>query len=194
MTEKKKKKKARIIVRKDEFSKQELDVVRARAQGKTLLECAEAAGLGGNDKSKQSYASHLLANVREKTNNNPRLQELLNLRGAGLEKIAEVFADGLSACQPVVVRDTEYVPDANGKVRKVSTARIEYAPDHRVRVDTAKHAAFLQNAEPEKKVVVEQRSYEEKISLIAEIKQNPAEAIANIQALLERKLTQGGEL
>lgn len=167
------------------FSKKEVDLIALRAAGLTHQEAGELVGYPPDSAANQSQRA--VSNAKKKLSKNERLQEYLGLQGATLERVAEVLADAMNATSAVVVRDSEYQVGEDGKSRKVNIARIETVPDHRARLEAAKFTTEIHNALPEKKIVTETRTFESKLSVIAEIRQNPAEGIAMIQAMLEQK-------
>jgi len=166
------------------FTGQEINIMKAHLMNPdaTRLEKARAAGLVGKDETIANKVSYALERVKEKTSNNLRLQELLALKNAGVNKIAEVVADAMNAEQAFRGRETTI---EDGKL--VTKEVIKMYPDHRARMDAAKFAAEAQQAMPEKKQVMEVRTYEEKVAIIAEIKANPQEAMMRIQQLLESR-------
>lgn len=171
------------------FTKRQVDLIALRATGMTLQAAGEAVGYPPAHAA--SEASRAISSAKKKLSRNEQLQEHLNLRGATLERVSEVLFEAMSATTPVVVRDSKYEKDeVTGKMQKVNIARIENVPDHRVRVEAAKYTTAIHQAEPEKKVITEVRTFESKVSVIAEIRQNPIESIAMIQAMLEQKSSQ----
>jgi len=170
------------------FTGQEINIVKAHLfnPDATRLEKARAAGLIGTDGTIANKVTTTLEKVKEKINNNQRLQELLALKNAGVNKIAEVVADAMNAEQAFRGRETTI---ENGEL--VTKEVIKMYPDHRARMDAAKFAAEAQQAMPEKKVVIEEFKYEQKVQLIAEVKANPS-MLADLQKMLEMK-QQGGE-
>jgi len=172
-----------------EIKKRHMDVVFARAAGMTMQEAGEYAGYPANSAS--SGASMAVKMVREKLNNNQMLAELMQVKGATLDKVATVCSEAMDANSAVIVRGGDYVKnEETGKLHKVNTAKVEMVPDHRARLDAAKFTTDILSALPEKKVVVETRSFEAKVAIVAQIKENPQAGIAMIQAMLKEKMGQ----
>jgi hypothetical protein len=176
-------------VKKDvTFTKRQVDLIALRAAGLTLQEAGEKVGYPATSASSQASAQ--IASAKKKLSKNERLQEMCSLRGASLERVAQVLSDAMLAEQPVVVRDSVYEEGEDGKMHKVNRARIEFVPDHRARLIASNQTTEIFGALPDKKIVTETRTFETKLSVIAEIRQNPAESIAMIQALLVEKMSQ----
>jgi len=175
------------------FTKKQVDVIALRAAGLTYQAAGEA--IGCKPEFASSAAQAIVKAAKKKLSKNEQLQEYLGLKGATLHRVAEVLADAMQANQPVVVRDSVYEKDEEGKMHKVNRARIEYVPDHRARLIASGQTTEIFGALPDKKIITEQRTFETKLSVIAEIRQDPAAGIAMIQAMLEQKMTQnsGGE-
>ena len=116
------------------FTGQEINIVKAHLMNPdaTRLEKARAAGLIGTDGTIANKVTTTLEKVKEKINNNQRLQELLALKNAGVNKIAEVVADAMNAEQAFRGRETTI---EDGKL--VTKEVIKMYPDHRARMDAA---------------------------------------------------------
>jgi hypothetical protein len=169
-----------------EISKRHMDVVFARAAGMTLQEAGESAGYPKH--AACSSAATAMRTVREKLSNNSMLAEFMRVKGATLDKVATVCSEAMDATSAVIVRGGDYVRDDAGKLKKINTAKIEMVPDHRARLDAAKFTADILAAMPEKKIVMESRTFEAKVAIVAQIRENPQAGIAMIQELLQQKL------
>lgn len=189
-TPKKKRRKSKFLKTRQEkaedrgFTQKEINIVKANLAmpDATMVEKGKAAGLVGKDTAISNCVSSTLKRVKEKISNNQRLQELLQLKNAGVDKIATVVAEAMNAEQPFRGRET-----VQEGAKLVTRDVIKMLPDHRARMDAAKFAAEAQQAMPDKKVVIEEFKYEQKVAIIAEIKANPQEAMQQIQQLLEGK-------
>lgn len=172
------------------FSKRDIAIVKAHLvdPDATLKEKAAAAGLVGKEATVTDQVRKTLRRVSDKISANQRLQELLSLKNAGVEKIADVMADAMNAQTPFRGRETEVMPDGKLVTKDVT----KMFPDHRVRVEAAKFSAEALQAMPDKKVVIEEFKYEQKVELKAQIIANPG-MLADLQRLLEQKRQEGGE-
>jgi len=172
------------------FSKRDINIVTANLAmpGASMLEKGKAAGLVGKDGTITATVSRTLDRVRDLTSKNEYFQRLLKLKGAGMEEIATVVGDALQATTPFRGRETT---EENGKL--VTKDVTKFVPDTRSRLMAAQFAADAQQLMPEKKVVIEEFKYEQKVQMIGVIKADPS-ALQGLQRLLEQKLKeQGGE-
>lgn len=165
------------------FTTQEIAIVKANYSNPkaTLVEKGKAAGVVGSNATISKKVHDALERVKEKTSQNQRFQELLRLKGAGAEELADVIAGALKAETPFRARETF---EENGKL--ITKEITKMFPDHRARLDAVRLSTEAQQLMPDKKVVIEEFKYEMKVQAITHIKNNP-EVLQGLQKLLEEK-------
>lgn len=132
------------------------------AGDKTLAQITIESGLARDVKNAGSVGERKLHDIKKKCSQNDMLLEALRLNGATLEDAAATMGDMLRANK--LVRVQAHAGNIEG---------VRETPDNSARQKAAEFIIEAHGAMPEKKVISETRTYEEKITIVGQIKKNP---------------------
>lgn len=141
---------------------------------KTMAQIAIESGFCRDTHNAGMVGDRELTKLKKQLSKNDALMEAFNLNGASIEDAAKTMAEMLNA--KMLTRVNPHAGNIEG-VREV--------PDNKVRNNAAQFIIAAHGAMPEKKLTVETRSFEEKLSIVKIIQQNPEEALK----LIHQKMT-----
>lgn len=142
----------------------------------TLAEATMKAGYSCKPTQAGTIGQRTLTAIKDRLSKNEHLQEVLNIKGASLEDAAAALGSSLKATK--MVKCAPHKGNVEG-LREV--------PDFAVISDTAQFLIEAHGAMPENKVISEHHSFEQRVAIVAELKQNPQQAMLLLQNLMKNR-------
>ena len=142
----------------------------------TLAEATTRAGFSCKPTQAGHIGQRTLTGIKDRLSKNEHLQEILGLKGASMEDAAAALATCLKAKKTV-----KCAP------HKGNIEGLREVPDYAVISDTAQFLIEAHGAMPENKVISEHHSFEQRVAIVAELKQNPQVAMELFQKLLKNR-------
>lgn len=144
---------------------------------KTLAQITIESGYCRDIKNASMVGERELTKLKKAMSKNDLLLDAFNLKGASLEEAAQTMADMLKAT--TLAKVSPHAGNVEG-VREIA--------DNKVRNNAAQFIIQAHGAMPERVVVNETRTFEQKLAIVKIIKENPGQAID----LIRQKMISGG--